>query len=206
MAWPFRQICATSRWMQHLDCWCPPPSQSAGRPCVTERHGRGSECTGVHVQDTHFILPPRTSQLVCCIPTAASPSKQALWVARLAVWRYHSRCNQPRPAAPLVDSSGRYRGLPKTRYTAWYLHSVDYDGAGCVPSFCALRQVYRTSPESSRDAGHGYVSYVYWKLENSGGGPGKCCSGLPAFASIMTVPVISTHSSEGLPACEASVI
>ena len=94
--------------MQHLDCWCPPPSQSAGRPCVTESHGRGSECTGVHVQDTHFILPPRTSQLVCCIPTAASPSKQALWVARLAVWRYHSRCNQPRPAAPLVDSSGRY--------------------------------------------------------------------------------------------------
>ena len=39
-----------------------------------------------------------------------------------------------------------------------YLLRVDYDGAGCVPSFCRLRQVYRTSPDSSCDAGHGYVS------------------------------------------------
>ena len=34
-----------------------------------------------------------------------------------------------------------------------YLLRVDYDGAGCVPSFCRLRQ-----PDSSCDAGHGYVS------------------------------------------------
>eukprot|EP01044_Picomonas_judraskeda_P005041 COSAG03_NODE_460_length_7745_cov_5.112346_1_plen_98_part_00 len=79
-----------------------------------------------------------------------------------------------------------------------YLYRDDYDGAGRVPSVCALRQSYRTSPESSRDAGHGNVSYAYWMLENSDGEPGKCCSGLPSFASIMTVPVISTHSSEGL--------
>ena len=39
-----------------------------------------------------------------------------------------------------------------------YLFTVDYDGAGCVPSFCRLRQVYRASPDSSRDAGRGYVS------------------------------------------------
>ena len=121
MAWPFRQLCATSRWMQHLDCWCPPPSQSAGRPCVTERHSRGSECTGVHFQVTHFILSPRTSQLVCCIPTAASPSKLALWVARLAVWRYHS------PAATSLDrhhlsSTPRPVPLPGS---FWHPHPPD---------------------------------------------------------------------------------
>ena len=79
-----------------------------------------------------------------------------------------------------------------------YLYRDDYDGAGRVPSFCALRQVYRTSPESSLAALSGNVPYAYWMLENSDGEPGKCCSGLPSFASIMTVPVISTHSSEGL--------
>ena len=75
----------------------------------------------------------------------------------------------------------------------YYVYIDDYDGAGRVPSFCALRQVYRTSPESSLAALSGNVSYAYWMLENSDGEPGKQDFRLPARASIMTVPVISTH-------------
>ena len=139
MAWPFRQLCATSRWMQHLDCWCPPPSQSAGRPCVTERHSRGSECTGVHFQVTHFILSPRTSQLVCCIPTAASPSKLALWVARLAVWRYHS------PAATSLDrhhlsSTPRPVPLPGS---FWHPHPTEIHHS----EFSAHAELARNAPK-----------------------------------------------------------
>ena len=53
---------------------------------------------------------------------------------------------------------------------------LNYDGARRVPSVCALRQSCRTSPESSRAALSGNVSYAYWMLENSDGEPGKCFS------------------------------
>ena len=70
---------------------------------------------------------------------------------------------------------------------------LNYDGARRVPSVCALRQSCRTSPESSRAALSGNVSYAYWMLENSDSEPGKCFSDFLRVDSIMTVPVIS-HS------------
>ena len=72
-----------------------------------------------------------------------------------------------------------------------YLYRVNYDGAGSYCFVCALRQSYRTSPESSRAALSGNVSYAYWLMENSDSEPGKCFSDFQRIDSIMTVAVIS---------------